>query len=429
MDGAFIDPQTRKTYNRFGKCQFTMTSRQVSETAEWVKPVTPTSDADDGTQPPKLQFAQQPLRTLGRFTLIRQIGRGGFGTVYLADDPENRRKVAIKVLHAHVADEEALRRFAREAKAAITLRHRNIVATYECECEGRIHYLVSEFVEGMALAEVIRRCRVPPQKAAEWVRKIAIALSCAHDHRLIHRDVKPANIMVTKKGEIKLLDFGLARWLNQTSSLTSTGDVMGTPAYMSPEQARGDRNIGPLSDQYSLGVVFYELLTRQVPFAGPPHEVIAKLLSVDAVPEAPAFAEVPQELKGICLRMTAIDPKQRYASAWEVVTQIDAFFAGKPLARRRRGWRSAVNWLWRQNRMLLISGASIVSTAIVMTVVVALASLDFVTIARASGIALFVMLSVIVSLALAFRGLLIDHYLGGDESLGRWSDWGDSWWD
>src|SRR5262249_39081226 len=205
----------------------------------------------------------------GRFELREVLGRGGFGVVYRAFDPLLDREVALKVPLFSRAERKKAERFLNEARAAARLRHPNIVAFYEIgEADDRL-FLAAEYIQGKTLADVVKVSRPSIAQSVRWVLELAGALNYAHSQGIVHRDIKPQNIMIDAGGRPQIMDFGLAKRVDRDSTMTVEGALLGTPAYMPPEQARGEIDkIGPQSDQYSLGVVLYELLTGQKPFDG-----------------------------------------------------------------------------------------------------------------------------------------------------------------
>jgi eukaryotic-like serine/threonine-protein kinase len=251
----------------------------------------------------------------GRYRVVRKLGTGGMANVYLAEDQELGRSVAIKMLDdRHAQDEQFVERFRREAKNAAGLSHPNIVSIYDRgEAEGT-YYIAMEYLDGRTLKELlVKRGPTPIPVAIDYARQILAALGFAHRHGVVHRDIKPHNISVASDGRLKVMDFGIAR--SGTSQMTETGSIIGTAQYLSPEQAKG-APVGPASDIYSVGVVLYEMLTGSVPFTGDtPLEIAMKHLSTTPEPPSERRADVPHELDSIVLRALAKDPADRYPSA------------------------------------------------------------------------------------------------------------------
>src|ERR671923_12607 len=253
-----------------------------------------------------------------RYRIVRKLGAGGMADVYLAEDQELGRRVAIKILNdRHAADDQFVERFRREAKNAARLSHPNIVSIYDRgEAEGT-YYIAMEFLDGRSLKElIVSRGPAPVSVAIDYTRQILAALRFAHRNGIVHRDIKPHNVLVDGEGRLKVTDFGIAR--AGTSQMTEAGSIIGTAQYLSPEQAKG-APVDQTSDLYSVGVVLYELLTGRVPFTGDtPLEIAMKHLS--AVPEPPSEKrpEVPRDLDLVVLRALAKNPEDRYAGADEM---------------------------------------------------------------------------------------------------------------
>ena len=251
------------------------------------------------------------------------------GAVYLAEDTELKRLVAIKTPHFEDGPTgEQLERFYREARAAATLRHANICPVYDVgQIDGR-HYISMAYIEGTPLSAFVRADR--PQTDGQvliLIRKLALALADAHQHGVVHRDLKPANIMVDNKSEPVITDFGLARQVRPDDEirLTQSGVLLGTPAYMSPEQVEGEpEQIGPATDQYSLGVILYELLTGTLPFRGNVIAVIGQILSKQPTPPSQLRADLDPRIEAVCLKMMAKNPADRFASLTAAAEELAA---------------------------------------------------------------------------------------------------------
>src|SRR5690606_12530551 len=255
-----------------------------------------------------------------------KLGEGGMAEVYLATDLLLNRAVAVKILHARFAgDREFVERFRREARAAASLSHPNVVNIYDVGEDQDTHYIVLEYVKGRNLKDILRRYGPLPIRQATFVaRAVAAALAAAHRQNLIHRDVKPHNILITDEGRVKVTDFGIARAAS-AATLTHTGTMLGSVHYFSPEQARG-QPAGPQSDVYSLGVVLYEMLTGRVPFTSDtPVGVALKHLQEDPVPPSHYRRRLPERLEAIVLRAMAKDPGERYPSPADMLADLRAF--------------------------------------------------------------------------------------------------------
>src|SRR5690606_16634381 len=268
----------------------------------------------------------------GRYELHRRLGRGGMAEVYLARDLLLDRPVAVKVLFPALAtDAGFVERFRREAQAAANLQHPNIVSVFDWGEANGTYFIVMEYVEGHTLADTIREeGRLHPDRAAEITADIAAALGFAHRNRVVHRDVKPGNVLLTRDGGVKVADFGIARALSDSTdqSLTKTGSVMGTATYFSPEQARG-APVDPRSDIYSLGVVLYEMTTGHPPFAGDSAVAIAyKHVQENPVPPRHLDPALPETLEAITLKCLAKNPANRYPSAQDLRADLRRFLDG-----------------------------------------------------------------------------------------------------
>src|ERR671939_995020 len=253
----------------------------------------------------------------GRYRILRKLGTGGMANVYLAEDQELGRRVAIKILNErHAADEQFVERFRREAKNAAGLSHPNIVSIYDRgEAEGT-YYISMEYLDGRSLKELIlARGPAPVPVAIDYARQILAALRFGHRHGIVHRDIKPHNVVVDADGRLKVTDFGIAR--AGPSQMTEEGSIIGTAQYLSPEQAKG-APVDQRSDLYSVGIVLYEMLTGKVPFTGEtPLEIAMKHLSEVPVPPSEIRPELPESLDLVVLRALAKDSEDRYETAEE----------------------------------------------------------------------------------------------------------------
>ena len=264
----------------------------------------------------------------GRYRIQRKLGAGGMADVYLAEDQELGRRVAIKILNSrHGNDDQFIERFRREAKNAAALNHPNIVSIYDRGEAEDTYYIAMEFLDGRTLKElIVGRGAAPINVAIEYARQILSALRFAHRHGIVHRDIKPHNVLVDGEGRVKVTDFGIAR--AGTSQMTETGSIVGTAQYLSPEQARGGE-VDPRSDLYSLGIVLYELLTGKTPFEGDtPVEIAMKHLSNAPQPPSKLRPDIPRELDMVVLRALAKSPDDRYQSADEMEADLERVARG-----------------------------------------------------------------------------------------------------
>ncbi|WP_261305917.1 Stk1 family PASTA domain-containing Ser/Thr kinase [Paenibacillus andongensis] len=260
----------------------------------------------------------------GRYEILDRIGGGGMALVYKGHDLLLNRKVAVKVLRQqYVHDEEFIRRFRREAQAAASLSHPNVVSIYDVGQEEDVHYIVMEYIEGTTLNDLIKeRAPLQVEDAVHYASQIADALDHAHHNEIIHRDIKPHNILIGKNGRVKVTDFGIARAAT-SSTITQTGSVVGSVHYFSPEHAKGT-NTGEKSDLYSLGIVMYQMLTARLPFLGEsPISVALKHLQEDVEDPRKVNPLIPQSVENIILKAMRKKPEERYQSAKLMMADLD----------------------------------------------------------------------------------------------------------
>src|SRR5947208_188760 len=287
----------------------------------------------------------------GDYELLEEIGRGGQGVVYRPRQKSLNRTVALKVIGlGQWATQAHLKRFRREAEAAANLDHPCIVPIYEVgEREGSCYFSM-KFIDGGQLDEVTKRTPISTRNAAELIAKLARTVHYAHEHGILHRDIKPGNILVDTKGEPHLTDFGLARLLETKSTVTHTMDVLGTPSYMAPEQAVGNSaRLTSATDVYGLGAVFYQLLTGHPPFAGgTTYETVRLVLETE--PRQPRLwnRKIDRELSTICLKCLEKDSTRRYSSALALAEDLEHWLKQEPIRAKRSGvFTHGRKWLWR----------------------------------------------------------------------------------
>ncbi len=352
--------------------------------AEPLKPA-----ADDATLPTPTDQANSKstsalgpgskLRYFGDYELLEEIARGGMGVVYKARQSTLKRIVALKmILSGQLAGEEDVKRFYAEAEAAAKLDHPNIVPIFEIGQHDGQHYFSMALVEGESLARKVAEGPLPPREAAGLIRKVAEAVAYAHVEGVVHRDLKPANVLLDKDGEPRVTDFGLAKRISPESlsseavdsaGLTATGQILGTPSYMPPEQAAGKTDqIGSVSDVYSLGAVLYCLLTGRPPFqAASPVDIIMQVLEKEPVPLRRLDSRIPRDLETICLKCLEKEPQRRYQSAQELAEELDRHLNDEPIRARRAGpIDRAVRWVRRNRRITVTSAVAALAAAVLV---------------------------------------------------------------
>src|SRR5437667_425809 len=334
-------------------------------------PVAEVDDLDRDAGVPLPCVKQKPDRSkmfadFGDYELLEVIGRGGQGVVYRARQKSLNRTVALKVIGlGHWATEAHLKRFRREAQAAASLDHSGIVPIYEVGERDGSCYFSMKLVEGGQLDDVAKRESMPIRRAVELIAKVAHTVHYAHEHSILHRDIKPGNILLDQKGEPHLTDFGLARLVETESTVTRTLEVLGTPSYMAPEQAVGNNAaISSATDVYGLGAVLYQLLTGHPPFAGgTTYETIKLLLETELRQPRLWNPKIDRDVSTICLKCLEKDPKRRYSSALALAEDLERWLKHEPIQARRTGiFTRGVKWV-RRNPTTGLLAASLIALA------------------------------------------------------------------
>ncbi len=391
--GSFELQGTPEVPSAFSETCVLETGTRSSQTGRSDQRFAPTlfdSKSDAVSSPAKLDNVSVP-----GYDLLEELGRGGMGVVYKARDRRLQRLVALKMVlaGAHVGA-AGLARFRAEAEAVAKLSHANIVQIYETgEHEGRPYFSL-ELVDGGSLEQRILESPATPLAAAAFVETLARTMAVAHERGIVHRDLKPANILLAKMGSgssivksrdsdshtlpadhwsrstiPKIADFGLAKQVDDDSSQTKSGTIMGTPSYMAPEQAAGkNREIGPGADIYSLGAILYEMLVGRPPFkAGNPIDTIRQVIEQEPVPPRQLEPRVPHDLETICLKCLEKEPARRFATALDLADDLRRFVLGDPIhARPTPTWERA--WKWGKRRPLAVALVGVIALGALSTV-------------------------------------------------------------
>jgi WD40 repeat protein/tRNA A-37 threonylcarbamoyl transferase component Bud32 len=311
------------------------------------------------------------LASLPGYEILEEIARGGMGVVYKARQVRLNRLAAVKMILAGAQASPAARaRFQTEAEAVACLRHPNIVQIYEVGEHDGLPFLSLEFMEGGSLAQKTGRTPQPPRVAAETIETLARAVHFAHSRGVIHRDLKPANVLLTADGLLKVTDFGLARRLEMDAGQTKTGEVLGTPIYMAPEQAApGPYAVGPPADVYALGAILYELLTGRPPFRGDTAwDVLAQIQSAEPAPPRRLAPKTPADLETICLKCLQKEPQRRYSSAEALAEDLRRFLADRTIQARPAGAGERL-WRWGRRNPVLAGAAGLAAAAALVALV------------------------------------------------------------
>ncbi len=354
--------------------EFADALREYFETAERVERMAaPPDETLDSDSPPT---ASSPpldvIRYFGDYELLEEIGRGGMGVVYRARQVTLKRIVALKmILAGQLASDDDVKRFHTEAEAAANLQHPGIVPIFEIGLHEGQHYFSMGFVDGESLARKVAEGPLPPREAAQIIEQVTRAIAYAHEHGVIHRDLKPGNVLIDRDGQPHIADFGLAKRIEDDSDLTRTGQIVGTPSYMSPEQASGSLDeIGPTADVHSLGAILYTLIVGRPPFqSANVRDTLNQVKTQEPVSPRQLNAAVPRDLETICLKCLEKERHRRYASAEELADDLRRVINNEPIKAKPVS-RFEKTWLWCKRTPAAAAG--LIATVLFFVVIFAL---------------------------------------------------------